>query len=71
MQAFKKIKVSELITSVSMFFLLHLIFHSVSCALPVFMTIRPVVKEMTDCPLLRGTSQDLQVDKEKGQRIYM
>ena len=37
---------------------------SISCALPVSMLVRPVVKEMTDCPLLRGAgqgNQDIQV----------
>ena len=38
-----------------------IIYYRFSCALPTSMSVQPVIREMSDCPLLRGGHQDTQV----------
>ena len=39
---------------------------SVSCALPLSVSVRTIVREMYDCPLLHGGNQDVQVRGREG-----
>ena len=42
--------------------IIYIVYCRFSCALPTSMTVQPVIREMSDCPLLRGGHQDTQVN---------